>query len=161
MSTLLSQSQARKYWSLAELSVTSGMYMSDVPGYVTLKHSLPGLETDDWIALDEGSWFYMPTLYPAASFSQAMETLQTQDTLIREIPEVANVLGKIGRVESALDPAPAAMIETYVMLKPEHEWDAVTFLEHTCLKAGLPSTAWEEPEADIYIFSANVFGEAE
>lgn len=94
----------------------------DLPGYVTLKHSLPGLETDDWIALDEGSWFYMPTLYPAASFSQAMETLQTQDTLIRQIPEVANVLGKIGRAESALDPAPAAMIETYVMLKPRHEW---------------------------------------
>ena len=64
----------------------------------------------------------MPTLYPAASFSQAMEVLQTQDALIKEIPEVENVLGKIGRVESALDPAPAAMIETYVMLKPREEW---------------------------------------
>jgi Cu(I)/Ag(I) efflux system membrane protein CusA/SilA len=51
-----------------------------------------------------------------------METLQTQDALIIQIPEVENVLGKIGRVESALDPAPAAMIETYVMLKPRHEW---------------------------------------
>ncbi len=43
----------------------------------------------------------------------------------------------------------------------EHGWDAVTFLEHTCLKAGLPATAWRGPEADIYIFSANVFGEVE
>jgi Cu(I)/Ag(I) efflux system membrane protein CusA/SilA len=51
-----------------------------------------------------------------------MEVLQTQDALIREIPEVANVLGKIGRVESALDPAPGVMIETYVMLRPEAEW---------------------------------------
>lgn len=64
----------------------------------------------------------MPTLYPAASFSQAMQVLQSQDVLIGRIPEVKDVLGKIGRVESALDPAPAAMIETYVMLKPESEW---------------------------------------
>ncbi|MBM3998954.1 MAG: efflux RND transporter permease subunit [Planctomycetes bacterium] len=93
-----------------------------LPGYVGLKHAFPGLRTDDWIALDEGSWFYMPTLYPAASFSQAMEVLQTQDALIRQIPEVEHVLGKIGRVESALDPAPVTMIETYVMLRPESQW---------------------------------------
>lgn len=99
-----------------------GADLNKVPGYVDAKHSFKGLKTDDWIALDEGSWFYMPSLYPAASFSQAMEVLQTQDAMIKEIPEVANVLGKIGRVESALDPAPAAMIETYVMLKPRSEW---------------------------------------
>lgn len=93
-----------------------------LPGYVDLKHRFPGLRTDDWIALDEGTWFYMPTLYPAASFSQGMEVLQTQDALIREIPEVENVLGKIGRAESALDPAPGVMIETYVMLKPQAKW---------------------------------------
>jgi Cu(I)/Ag(I) efflux system membrane protein CusA/SilA len=104
-----------------------GAAPNELPGYVELKHGLPGLRTDDWIALDEGTWFYMPTLYPAASFSQGMEVLQTQDALIHEIPEVANVLGKIGRVESALDPAPGVMIETYVMLKPEDEWrDGVT-----------------------------------
>lgn len=99
-----------------------GADLNEVPGYVDAKHSFMGLKTDDWIALDEGSWFYMPSLYPAASFSQAMEVLQAQDAMIKEIPEVANVLGKIGRVESALDPAPAAMIETYVMLKPRSEW---------------------------------------
>lgn len=105
-----------------EFSSAIGTKLNDVPGYANTKHIFTGLESDAWIALDEGSWFYMPTLYPAASFSQAMEVLQTQDTLIREIPEVKNVLGKIGRIESALDPAPAAMIETYVMLKPESEW---------------------------------------
>jgi Cu(I)/Ag(I) efflux system membrane protein CusA/SilA len=99
-----------------------GAEPNDFPGYVDLKHRIPGLRTDDWIALDEGTWFYMPTLYPAGSFSQAMEVLQTQDALIRRIPEVQNVLGKIGRAESALDPAPGVMIETYVMLKPETEW---------------------------------------
>jgi Cu(I)/Ag(I) efflux system membrane protein CusA/SilA len=93
-----------------------------LPGYVDAKHIFTGLPSDDWIALDEGSWFYMPSLYPAASFSQAMQVLQTQDALIREIPEVANVLGKIGRIDSALDPAPAAMIETYVMLRPRDAW---------------------------------------
>lgn len=99
-----------------------GAEPNTLPGYVDLKHRFPGLRTDDWIALDEGTWFYMPTLYPAASFSQGIEVLQTQDTLIREIPEVENVLGKIGRAESALDPAPGVMIETYVILKPEREW---------------------------------------
>ncbi len=99
-----------------------GTEPNELPGYVDLKHRFPGLRTDDWIALDEGTWFYMPTLYPAGSFSQGIEVLQTQDALIREIPEVENVLGKIGRVESALDPAPGVMIETYVMLKPEAQW---------------------------------------
>lgn len=99
-----------------------GADLNGVPGYVEAKHLLTGLESDDWIALDEGSWFYMPSLYPAASFNQAMQVLQTQDAMIREIPEVENVLGKIGRVESALDPAPAAMIETYVMLEPRDTW---------------------------------------
>lgn len=99
-----------------------GAELNDVPGYVEAKHTFVGLETDDWIALDEGSWFYMPVLYPAASLSQAMEVLQTQNLLIQQIPEVANVLGKIGRVESALDPAPTTMIETYVMLRPKSEW---------------------------------------
>lgn len=99
-----------------------GADLNQVPGYVDAKHTFTGLKSDDWIALDEGSWFYMPSLYPAASFSQSMEVLQAQDVLIKQIPEVADVLGKIGRVESALDPAPAAMVETYVMLKPRNEW---------------------------------------
>lgn len=109
-------------YPLEKVAQGLGVKPNELPGYVDLKHRFPGLRTDDWIALDEGTWFYMPTLYPAASFSQGMEVLQTQDTLIHQIPEVANVLGKIGRAESALDPAPGVMIETYVMLKPESEW---------------------------------------
>ncbi|MFG0261829.1 MAG: efflux RND transporter permease subunit, partial [Novipirellula sp. JB048] len=99
-----------------------GADLNEFPGYVDAKHVFTGLRSDDWIALDEGSWFYMPTLYPAASFSQVMQVLQTQDVLIGQIPEVKDVLGKIGRVESALDPAPTTMVETYVMLKPTSEW---------------------------------------
>jgi copper/silver efflux system protein len=104
------------------LATALGADLNEVPGYVRVKHAFTGLRSNDWIALDEGSWFYMPSLYPAASFSQAMEVLQTQDAMIAQIPEVADVLGKIGRVESALDPAPVAMIETYVMLKPRAQW---------------------------------------
>ncbi len=107
---------------LETVAAKLGAELNDVPGYVNAKHVFTGLESDDWIALDEGSWFYMPSLYPAASFSQSMEVLQTQDTMIRQIPEVENVLGKIGRVESALDPAPVTMIETCVMLKPRDQW---------------------------------------
>ncbi len=107
---------------LERFSRRLGTELNDLPGYVDAKHTFTGLKTDDWIALDEGSWFYMPSLYPAASFTQAMSVLQTQDALMLQIPEVANVLGKIGRAESALDPAPAAMVETYVMLKPRSEW---------------------------------------
>lgn len=99
-----------------------GADLNEVPGYIQAKHYFTGLKSDDWIALDEGSWFYMPSLYPAASFNQAMEILQSQDVLIKGIPEVENVMGKIGRVDSALDPAPAAMVETYVMLKPRDQW---------------------------------------
>jgi Cu(I)/Ag(I) efflux system membrane protein CusA/SilA len=105
-----------------QVAETLGVRPNEFPGYVEAKHSFTGLETDDWIALDEGSWFYMPTLYPAASFTQAMQVLQAQDLLIQQIPEVENVLGKIGRAESALDPAPAEMVETYVTLKPKDQW---------------------------------------
>ncbi|MHC4177123.1 MAG: efflux RND transporter permease subunit, partial [Planctomycetota bacterium] len=109
-------------YPVERLFATLGADLNQVPGYVTAKHTFTGLKSDDWIALDEGSWFYMPSLYPAASFSQAMEVLQTQDVLIKQIPEVKDVLGKIGRIESALDPAPGGMVETYVMLKPRDQW---------------------------------------
>ena len=110
-----------------KLARSVGGELNNVPGYVDAKHLFTGLQTDDWIALDEGSWFYMPSLYPAASFNQAMEILQAQDAMIKQIPEVDNVLGKIGRVESALDPAPAAMVETYITLKSRSAWrDGVT-----------------------------------
>ena len=99
-----------------------GADLNELPGYVEFKHLFKGLKSDDWIALDEGTWFYMPSLYPAASFNQSMEALQTQDAMIKQIPEVANVLGKIGRAASALDPAPTGMVETYVMLKPRDQW---------------------------------------
>lgn len=107
---------------LEHMAQWAGADLNKVPGYVEAKHSLIGLRSSDWIALDEGSWFYMPSLYPGATFGQTFEILQKQDVLLSQIPEVENVLGKIGRAESALDPAPVTMIETYVMLRPRDQW---------------------------------------
>ncbi len=109
-------------WPVERFAQVYGAQLDDLPPYRAFKQSYQGLQSSDWIALDEGSWFYMPSLYPAATFGQTLEILQKQDVLIGQIPEVAHVLGKIGRAESALDPAPATMIETYVMLKPRSQW---------------------------------------
>lgn len=72
--------------------------------------------------LDEGDLMYMPTTYPGISIGKARELLQQTDKLIRTVPEVETVFGKIGRAETATDPAPLTMIETFIQLKPRAEW---------------------------------------
>ena len=72
--------------------------------------------------LDEGDLMYMPTTYPGISIGKARELLQQTDKLIRTIPEVENVFGKVGRAETATDPAPLTMIETFIQLKPKSQW---------------------------------------
>ncbi len=72
--------------------------------------------------LDEGDLMYMPTTYPGISIGKARELLQQTDKLIRTVPEVETVFGKIGRAETATDPAPLTMIETFVQLKDKSEW---------------------------------------
>ena len=74
--------------------------------------------------LDEGDLMYMPTTYPGISIGKARELLQQTDKLIKSVPEVKTVFGKIGRAESATDPAPLTMIETLIQLKPKSEWRA-------------------------------------
>jgi Cu(I)/Ag(I) efflux system membrane protein CusA/SilA len=74
--------------------------------------------------LDEGDLMYMPTTYPGVSVDKAREILQHTDKLIASVPEVARVFGKIGRAETATDPAPLTMIETVIQLKPRSEWRA-------------------------------------
>jgi Cu(I)/Ag(I) efflux system membrane protein CusA/SilA len=74
--------------------------------------------------LDEGDWMYMPTTYPGISIGKARELLQQTDKLIASVPEVASVFGKIGRADTATDPAPLTMIETFIQFKPRSEWRA-------------------------------------
>ena len=70
----------------------------------------------------EGDLLYMPTTFPGISITKAKEILQQTDKLIAEFPEVESVLGKIGRADTATDPAPLTMIETTIQLRPEEEW---------------------------------------
>ena len=72
--------------------------------------------------LDEGDLMYMPTTYASISIGEARELLQQTDKLIRTVPEVASVYGKMGRAETATDPAPLTMIETIIQFKPRDQW---------------------------------------
>ncbi len=73
-------------------------------------------------ALYEGELLYMPTTLPGVSITKAKEILQQSNRLIKTIPEVHHVFGKVGRADSATDPAPISMIETWIRLKPRDEW---------------------------------------
>ena len=72
--------------------------------------------------LDEGDLLYMPTTFTGISIGKAGELLQITDRMIKTIPEVTTVFGKVGRAETATDPAPLTMIETTIQLKPKSEW---------------------------------------
>ena len=91
--------------------------------WVWASHELPGLGREFMPPLDEGSFLWMPTTMPHASLGEALEVLQYQDMAIASVPEVENVTGKIGRAESALDPAPISMIETVIDYKSEYMTD--------------------------------------
>ncbi|WP_120499107.1 efflux RND transporter permease subunit [Roseovarius sp. EL26] len=80
------------------------------------------LGTEFMPALNEGDFLYMPSLYPGVSIGKAREVLQQTNRLISEVPEVENVHGKLGRADTATDPAPLTMIETTIQLKPLEEW---------------------------------------
>ena len=87
--------------------------------YVTMAHAVPGLGKEFMPDLDEGSYLLMPTMMPHASIGEVMDVLRKQDMAINAIPEVESVVGKLGRVESPLDPAPISMIETIITYKSE------------------------------------------
>ncbi len=73
-------------------------------------------------SLDEGSLLYMPVTLPNVTVTEAKRLLQVTDALIKSVPEVEYVLGKVGRAETATDPAPVSMIESIIILKPRSEW---------------------------------------
>ncbi len=91
--------------------------------YVYLAHQVPGLGKEFMPDLDEGSFLLMPTTMPHASIGEVMDVLKKQDMAINAIPEVEMAVGKLGRVESPLDPAPISMIETIISYKSEYRTD--------------------------------------
>ena len=88
-------------------------------GWAPLNHKIGSEFMPD---LDEGDLMYMPTTFPGLSIGKAKELLQQTNKLIMTVPEVRQVFGKIGRAETATDPAPLTMIETLIRLKPKDEW---------------------------------------
>jgi Cu(I)/Ag(I) efflux system membrane protein CusA/SilA len=108
--------------------------------WVGATESFPGLGKEFMPPLDEGSYLFMPSMMPHASIGESLDVLATLDQAIETIPEVDLAVGKIGRVESALDPAPISMIETVINYKPEFIMD-----EHGIRK----TFAWDD-ELDDY-----------
>jgi len=91
-------------------------------GIPVLEHLGTGLGSEFMPELYEGDLMYMPTTLPGISIGKARELLQQTDRLIATVPEVERVFGKVGRADTATDPAPLTMIETLIRLKPESEW---------------------------------------
>jgi Cu(I)/Ag(I) efflux system membrane protein CusA/SilA len=101
--------------------------------------------------LDEGSLLFMPTMLPNVSVNEAKRIVQVQDAIIKSVPEVDHVLGKVGRAETPTDPAPVSMIETIIMLKDKSEWrkgitkaDIVSELNSKLQIPGV-SNGWTQP----------------
>ncbi|MFC1479725.1 efflux RND transporter permease subunit, partial [Planctomycetota bacterium] len=88
-----------------------------------LVHTFPGMGKEFMPPLDEGSYLYMPTTMPHASIGEAMDVLRKQDMAITAIPEVDSAVGKIGRADTPLDPAPVSMVETVINYKSEYILD--------------------------------------
>jgi Cu(I)/Ag(I) efflux system membrane protein CusA/SilA len=99
--------------------------------------------------LDEGSILYMPTAPHGMSMTEASRVLQRMDHDLRKIPEVASVFGKLGRADTATDPAPMGMAETVLLLKPRSEWrpglsreDLIKELDEKVRFPGMPNLWW-------------------
>ena len=101
--------------------------------------------------LDEGSLLYMPVTLPNVSINEAKRLIQVQDTIIKSLPEVEHVLGKVGRAETSTDPAPVSMFESIIILKPKDKWrpgitkaDIVSELDAKLQQIGVRN-GWTQP----------------
>lgn len=102
-------------WKKVTLSLALALVLGSIPLVINLG-------TEFMPPLDEGSLLFMPVTLPDISNSEIKRLLQVQDKIIKSLPEVENVLGKAGRANTATDNAPMSMIETIIILKPQHEW---------------------------------------
>jgi len=101
--------------------IASG-WRSAFSNYPLIAKLATGVGSEFMPELDEGDLLYMPTTFTGISIGKAGELLQITDRMIKTIPEVTTVFGKVGRAETATDPAPLTMIETTIQLKPKSEW---------------------------------------
>jgi Cu(I)/Ag(I) efflux system membrane protein CusA/SilA len=106
-----------------------------------LAHKFPGLGKEFMPPLDEGSFLFMPTTMPHASIAEALDVLQKQDKAITQLPEVESAVGKIGRADTALDPAPISMVETVINYRPEFLRDE---------QGRIMTFRFDRPEKDLF-----------
>ncbi|MDZ8119020.1 efflux RND transporter permease subunit [Pontiella agarivorans] len=98
-------------------------FIEKTPPVQKVAHAFPGFGKEFMPTLDEGSFLWMPTTMTHASIGEALDILQKQDMAFESIPEIASAVGKLGRAETSLDPAPISMIETVINYKPEFRID--------------------------------------
>jgi copper/silver efflux system protein len=111
-------------WPLRKLFSAAGGDFAQTTLDQSMTRWFPGVGSSFLPPLDEGGLLFMPSLPATAGLGETQRIMLTQNRLIETVPEVAGVMGKMGRAETALDPAPLGMIETVVMLKPYVEWPA-------------------------------------
>ncbi|MFS1525842.1 efflux RND transporter permease subunit [Microbulbifer sp. 2304DJ12-6] len=116
---------------------------------VSVAYPISRLESEFMPPLNEGSILYMPTALPGMSVTEAGKVLQQMDTELKRFPEVERVFGKIGRSNSATDPAPLSMVETVITLKPKSEWrpglswdDLLAEMDEKLRFPGMPNIWW-------------------
>ncbi len=112
-----------------------------------LRDIFPGVGSSFLPPLDEGSLLFMPSVPATAGLGEAQRVMMIQNAAIETIPEVSLVMGKLGRAETALDPAPIGMIETVVLLKPYREWPLHTIARGNGNVERRPRTLREVREA--------------
>ncbi len=100
-----------------------GIQIDETRMWAAIDDRFPGLGEEFMPTLDEGSFLLMPTTMPHAGIEEALQMTREMDMRITSIPEVETVVGKIGRVESALDPAPVSMFENVIIYKSEYKTD--------------------------------------
>jgi Cu(I)/Ag(I) efflux system membrane protein CusA/SilA len=129
----------RRRWVIAGAAL---LVLTTIPAFLSL-----GVEFMP--PLNEGTLLYMPTAPPGMSDSEASSVLQTMGRLLKDVPEVERVFGKIGRAKTATDPAPPGMVETVIALRPEREWrpgmtweKLVAELDRRVSLPGMPNLWW-------------------
>ena len=113
----------RMFGFVARLTQGVGVNIEETRFWNTMTARFPGLGAEFMPTLDEGSFLLMPTTMPHAGIEETLEMMRDMDMRINSIPEVEIVVGKIGRVESALDPAPLSMFENVILYKSEYKTD--------------------------------------
>jgi len=113
--------------------------------------------------LNEGAILYMPTALPGMSITEATTILQSMDRQLKQFPEVQTVFGKVGRAETATDPAPMSMVETVIVLKPDSEWrpgltyDAlIDEMDQKLQYPGMPNIWWMPVQTRTEMLSTGI-----